>query len=306
MNFKIATLEQIKSIYPGNYNLEILKLYGLADNDLNTTFCYYYSFYRYILENYLLQKIDLTGLNNKVEQMDISASYSDPLVSISNLNLNRVYIKNNVFLDRLNYIELEELKNLFLQKDHNASYAFIEKTYQKLIMFNDKEQADKIINYDQKDNLLSALNGSLVIGVIASASASLISYLKQKEHEFSSILGIPVNILVLNKNMKSDDQMIQIKSEESNNPSYSRYLPLGSIVYLKEGKKRIMITGYSQINMDKQQDIYDYLGCLYPEGVVNTELNILFNHQDIETICAIGLIDEEQKKFNDILQELNN
>lgn len=86
-----------------------------------------------------------------------------------------------------------------------------------------------------------------------------------------------------------------------------KYLPIGTVVMLKGGKKRIMITGFAckTANSDK---IYDYCGCLYPEGFIASNQNLLFNHDQIESISFIGLIDEEEKKFKQKLNRiiLNN
>ena len=42
-------------------------------------------------------------------------------------------------------------------------------------------------------------------------------------------------------------------------------LPLGSIVILKGGFKKLMIIG-RKIVQGENKEFYDYLGCLYPEG----------------------------------------
>lgn len=75
----------------------------------------------------------------------------------------------------------------------------------------------------------------------------------------------------------------------------SKYLPIGSIVLLKEGKKKIMITGYYVTNMSDNK-IYDYSACIYPEGIVDNKTIILFNHDDIFNIIFTGYSDEEEKK----------
>ena len=85
---------------------------------------------------------------------------------------------------------------------------------------------------------------------------------------------------------------------------YKKYLPIGSVVILKNGKKRLMITGYAQIDIVKKDKVYDYMGCLFPEGVISTENNMLFNHTDIQQIFCIGYQDEEQKEWNKKLQSL--
>lgn len=81
------------------------------------------------------------------------------------------------------------------------------------------------------------------------------------------------------------------------NEKYEKYLPIGSVVILKEGKKRLMITGYASFDMEKKDKIYDYIGCLYPEGVISTSKNLLFDHNSIERIYCLGYSDEEQKQF---------
>jgi hypothetical protein len=96
---------------------------------------------------------------------------------------------------------------------------------------------------------------------------------------------------VENLNLEQEKKLDEIVKK------YPKYLPLGSIVMLKNGWKKIMIIGYSPIDMNKENKVYDYMACLYPEGVINTNYNILFNHEDIKQIFALGLRDEEQQNF---------
>lgn len=87
---------------------------------------------------------------------------------------------------------------------------------------------------------------------------------------------------------------------------YEKYLPLGSVVLLKEAKKRLMITGFC-IKVDGQDLIYDYSGCLYPEGIIGASEVAVFNHDQIEKIFSIGFSDEEEKKFKQkLVESLNN
>lgn len=83
--------------------------------------------------------------------------------------------------------------------------------------------------------------------------------------------------------------------------NYEKYLPIGSVVMLKNGTKRLMVTGYGIVPNDDETKIYDYCGCLFPEGVLDTEEVAVFNHDQIEKIYCIGFKDEEQEKF---MQEL--
>ena len=47
-----------------------------------------------------------------------------------------------------------------------------------------------------------------------------------------------------------------------------KYLPIGSIVKLKNKDVLIMVTGYYSVEYEENVMIYDYSGCLYPEGLM--------------------------------------
>lgn len=82
-----------------------------------------------------------------------------------------------------------------------------------------------------------------------------------------------------------------------------KYLPVGSIVLLTGGTKRLMVTGYCMQTEERPGVIYDYSGCLYPEGVIRSDVTSVFNHDQIERIDFVGFTDDEGKTFTD---ELNN
>ena len=81
------------------------------------------------------------------------------------------------------------------------------------------------------------------------------------------------------------------------NNKYEKYLPIGSVVLMKEGKKRVMITGYDVKSPDSGDKVWDYVGCLWPEGFIAFDKNLLFDHENIQRIYAIGYSDDEQKEF---------
>ena len=81
-----------------------------------------------------------------------------------------------------------------------------------------------------------------------------------------------------------------------------KYLPIGSVVLLKNGKKRIMVTGFVIKTPDNDR-VFDYSGCLFPEGIIDSKQNLLFNHEQIEHIYFIGLNDEEEREFKSKLKE---
>ena len=74
-------------------------------------------------------------------------------------------------------------------------------------------------------------------------------------------------------------------------------LPIGSIVLLKDGEKRLMICGVKQTNEGGKGKEFDYLGVLYPEGYIGDEFQYLFDHSDIDQVFFRGYEDEERGTF---------
>lgn len=87
-----------------------------------------------------------------------------------------------------------------------------------------------------------------------------------------------------------------------------KYLPIGTVVLLKNAKKKIMITGFAVKGKETGEKVYDYMGCLYPEGMIASDKNLLFNHNQIDKIYYIGFLSEEEKefksKFNKFIDDL--
>ncbi|WPC41626.1 DUF4176 domain-containing protein [Clostridium sp. JS66] len=54
-----------------------------------------------------------------------------------------------------------------------------------------------------------------------------------------------------------------------------KYLPIGSIVLLKGGQKKLMIYGRKQIDSGTKKE-WDYVACIYPEGNIDLKYNYLF------------------------------
>ncbi len=75
--------------------------------------------------------------------------------------------------------------------------------------------------------------------------------------------------------------------------AHEKYLPIGSVVRLAGGEKKLMIFGR------KQQQVppgicWDYVACLYPEGNLNEKFNVFFNHGEIEEVIFKGYEDDEE------------
>lgn len=77
-----------------------------------------------------------------------------------------------------------------------------------------------------------------------------------------------------------------------------KYLPIGTVVTLKNATKRIMIIGYLPV-VGENKEVYDYSACTYPEGLLSSDKTLAFNHSQIDNINFNGLEDEESQKFNE-------
>ena len=83
-----------------------------------------------------------------------------------------------------------------------------------------------------------------------------------------------------------------------------KYLPIGTVVLLKGGKKRAMITGFCSVAQENQEKIYDYSGCVYPEGYLSSNQVCLFDHDQIDEVFFYGYEDDEEKAFKEKLTRI--
>ena len=81
-------------------------------------------------------------------------------------------------------------------------------------------------------------------------------------------------------------------------------LPIGSVVLLKDGQKKLMVFGIMQTDAGADNKEYDYIGVMYPEGNVGQEMQFLFNHADIAEVFHRGFENEERDAFITKLEEI--
>lgn len=87
---------------------------------------------------------------------------------------------------------------------------------------------------------------------------------------------------------------------------FENLLPIGSVVLLKDGTKKLMVTGIKPVSEDNPDTVFDYIGVVYPEGYLSNEYNFLFNHDDINDIVFIGYNNPERQSFIEFLEEEYN
>ena len=81
-------------------------------------------------------------------------------------------------------------------------------------------------------------------------------------------------------------------------------LPIGSVVLLNGGEKRVMVYGVKQSDDSKPGQEFDYIGVMYPEGNIGAQYQFLFNHADIKNVVFRGYEDDDRTSFIEKLAEL--
>ena len=91
-----------------------------------------------------------------------------------------------------------------------------------------------------------------------------------------------------------------------------RFLPIGSVVILKGGKRELMIMSYCIMpnggevydkngKVENAPKMFDYGGCFYPEGMVTSDQVFAFNHDQIERVCFTGYVTDRYKEISEVL-----
>ena len=87
-----------------------------------------------------------------------------------------------------------------------------------------------------------------------------------------------------------------MNNEEVN--KYGDLLPCGSIVKLAGGERFVMICG-RVVFAEGGGHIYDYTGCLYPDGVASSDKMLLFDREAIDRILFIGFQDRQEIEYRE-------
>lgn len=76
-------------------------------------------------------------------------------------------------------------------------------------------------------------------------------------------------------------------------------LPIGSVVYLKEGTVKMVIIGRSNLLAlpEKETVLFDYSAVIYPLGYVGEKEIYFFNKNDVDKIEFKGYSDSENEQF---------
>ena len=80
-----------------------------------------------------------------------------------------------------------------------------------------------------------------------------------------------------------------------------KYLPIGSVVLLKDGNQPVMI--FARAVVVETGETKDYSAVLYPQGYLGDAYIFSFNHESIEKVLFLGYVSEDEVKVNDYLKE---
>lgn len=80
------------------------------------------------------------------------------------------------------------------------------------------------------------------------------------------------------------------------------FLPLGSLVLLNGGEKKIMIISRAiAMKLSGENVYFEYGGCTYPEGLLGDAV-AYFNNEDVKEILDKGYVDDEE---SEMIKKLN-
>ena len=80
-----------------------------------------------------------------------------------------------------------------------------------------------------------------------------------------------------------------------------KYYPIGTVVVLKEGTWPLMIYARQQTQKRKADIVYDYVGCLYPQGYMDENYIVFFQHRDIDKVLHQGMYSIAENKMEQLL-----
>ena len=222
MEYKILTKKDLETIQPNTGNIDLNKLNSAELNNYIELYCKY----RQLFTEFLIKKLNLKEYDNIIgnsnlnipvtpeENMDIYQYFS------SNI-LKYVYVRNNIYIERLTQEEIEYLKKIdSLEIGNNTDVLnFINSTYKKVIfedVSKNKEKHTIMFGPDSKDYLSS--NYSVVIGLrydefydepeetndkweelYYQRELFISNVIKKMENDLNNILETPISILWYNE-----------------------------------------------------------------------------------------------------------
>lgn len=170
MNFKKLKEEELKTIFPNSGTIDLQTMNEKEKKQYVLVYNLYRKiFTKYIIDTLELKKYDNELRNSKLNFKSIDEENMDIYQYFSSNELKFFYIRNNIYIDRLNEQEIKFLINK--TKDNNLELDeeiknFVEHTYEKLIFEDVGKDGKKYITfYGPNSSNYAAENDSLVLGM---------------------------------------------------------------------------------------------------------------------------------------------
>lgn len=119
----------------------------------------------------------------------------------------------------------------------------------------------------------------------------------------------------ITKNVVDKNNQAEVNKTELNSNGNSEkavedldYLPLGSIVTLKNGNgtKYLIIGRMNTLeNTDGEEGYFEYSAVPYPTGIETTDQIVFFNREDIGETVYIGFADKAEKNQQDKMDDID-
>ena len=84
------------------------------------------------------------------------------------------------------------------------------------------------------------------------------------------------------------------KSQNTMKEAITKYMPIGSVLKVQDKIGLYMIIGYNYKNEGFE---FDYIAVKYPGGITNGAKIDVFNHDKIDKIHHIGMVDNIQREY---------
>lgn len=84
-----------------------------------------------------------------------------------------------------------------------------------------------------------------------------------------------------------------------------KILPVGSVVYLKEGSTPVVVIAvaqFAELPQFEKKAYFDYVASIYPQGL-EIEQVYYFNHEDIATVEFTGYESEQHDRYIKAIEE---
>lgn len=235
---EIPSRKELKEIYPESYNKELMKKKGLSETeDFSEKYLYMQALYRANLEAYLMETLDLQEVDNTLENgelyyLPIEETEKDLYARYSTMNLNYIYLRNNLCIERLEKEDLATIEKALKEGKEvitEEMKALAARTYPTVISAMDESKRDaKKMNvpYLRASPLPSVPNNALVLVIgtsfpydekgmylphfpVKKYDQILDAIKEEKEESYEDILNIPVYIWVETGAIELSDEEVE-------------------------------------------------------------------------------------------------